>query len=100
MPGIVGIIGKAALEGKGTIVAMLKATLHEPFYTSGCLQEDGLEIAAGWTAHKSSFSDCLPVWNEKHDICLIFSGEDFAVGERGAELKSKGHVFNPEDASS
>jgi asparagine synthase (glutamine-hydrolysing) len=100
MPGIVGAIGKASPEDrKGTLAAMLKPMLHEPFYTSGCLQEDGLQIAAGWTAHKNSFSDCLPVWNECHDICLIFSGEDFCAAERAAALKSKGHVFNPADAS-
>jgi asparagine synthase (glutamine-hydrolysing) len=100
MPGIVGIIGRGSPEERiDKLAAMLNPTLHEPFYTSGSVQEDGLEIATGWTAHKGSFSDCLPVWNEGHDICLIFSGEDFAAGERVAELKSKGHVFNPGDAS-
>lgn len=101
MPSIVGIIGKAAPEERNnTLAAMLKPMLHEPFYTSGDLQEDSLEIAAGWTAHKNSFSDCLPVWNEARDICLVFSGDDFSAGERAGALKSRGHVFNSGDASS
>jgi asparagine synthase (glutamine-hydrolysing) len=100
MPGIVGIIGKAPPEErKGTLAAMLKSMLHESIYASGSLHEGGLNIALGWTAHKNSFSDCLPVWNEGRDICLVFSGEDFAAGERVDALKSKGHVFNPGDAS-
>jgi asparagine synthase (glutamine-hydrolysing) len=101
MPGVVGIIGKASPEDRKNILTVtLKTMLHEPFYTSGSLQEDRLEIDVGWTAHNGSFSDCLPVWNEAHDICLIFSGEDFGAGERVGDLKTKGHIFNPGDASS
>lgn len=93
MPGIVGMIGKASpQERKAALAAMLKPMQHEPFYTSGCLQEDRLELGVGWTTHKGSFSDCLPIWNENHDICLIFWGDHFAEAAEFQELKAAGHA--------
>ena len=41
----------------------------------------------------------MPLWNEKRDICLVFTGENF-VDQRGIEtLRSDGHQFNAENAS-
>ena len=57
---------------------MLCCLAHERYYLSGTFAHERLGLAVGWTGLKDSFSDCLPVWNENRDICLIFSGEDFA----------------------
>jgi len=35
----------------------------------------------------------MPIWNEKKDICLIFSGEDFTDLDEIAGLRSRGHDF-------
>jgi asparagine synthase (glutamine-hydrolysing) len=58
---------------------------------------DGLWL--GWVNHEGSFSDCLPIWNEKKDICLFFSGEDFADQADINALRMRGHEFGSDDAS-
>jgi asparagine synthase (glutamine-hydrolysing) len=101
MPGIMGIIQKGPGEAaaKTPIEAMVKCTLHEPFYASGIFRDEPMGLSAAWVCHKGSFSDCLPIWNETKDICLLFSGEDFSIGSDIGPLRSRGHLFNPEDAS-
>ncbi len=78
---------------------MVKAMMHEPFFGSGTHVEERLGLWVGWTTHKDSFADCLPIWNEGRDVCLIFSGEEFADPGEIEGLKSRGHRFTPEDAS-
>ena len=93
MPGIVGLIGKAATdERKATIAAMLNPMLHEPFYSSASLDVEVLDASVGWTCHQGSFSDCLPIWNEARDICLVFCGEHFADTAEVQKLKASRHV--------
>jgi asparagine synthase (glutamine-hydrolysing) len=41
----------------------------------------------------------MPVWNEEKNICLIFSGEDFRDRSEIDQLRSKGHRFEPTNAS-
>ena len=100
MPGIAGIIGigpgKAPL---GRVEEMVQCMRHEPFYTSGIYGNDALGLRVGWVCHPGSFADCLPVWNETRDICLIFSGELFPEKQQLDDLNGKGHRFEPEDAS-
>jgi asparagine synthase (glutamine-hydrolysing) len=100
MPGIVGIIAKKpAAENQAALGAMLKCMVHESFYVSGSWSDEKLGLWIGWTGLKDSFSDCMPVWNESRDICLIFSGEDFADQQDVDALRAKGHVFESGNAS-
>jgi asparagine synthase (glutamine-hydrolysing) len=41
----------------------------------------------------------MPVWNETNDVCLIFSGENFADQSEIDHLRAQGHQFNPENAT-
>jgi asparagine synthase (glutamine-hydrolysing) len=102
MPGIMGMIhkGYGDREARANIDMMVKSMLHEQFYSSGIYQDEHLGLSAGWVCHKDSFSDCLPIWNEKKDICLIYYGEDFSIEAEVLTLKSGGHQFNSGDASS
>jgi len=77
---------------------MLAATLHEPFYKSGSHTDQQLGMAIGWTTHPGSFTDCLPVWNETKDICLVLAGEDFTDQSEIDRLRAKGHSFAGGDA--
>jgi asparagine synthase (glutamine-hydrolysing) len=72
---------------------------HEAFYVCGTYINEELGLWSGWTCHKGAFGDCLPIWNEKKDICLLFSGEDFADQTDVDALKMRGHEFGPDDAS-
>jgi asparagine synthase (glutamine-hydrolysing) len=100
MPGIVGIIGQRPSEQNHAVVkSMVQCLMHEPFYRDGTYTNEELGIWLGWVNHEGSFSDCLPIWNEKKDICLLFSGEDFADQADVDALRMRGHEFAPDDAS-
>jgi asparagine synthase (glutamine-hydrolysing) len=78
MPGITGIIGgRLNLENRAELDSMIACMLHEKFYKSGTLFSEAAGVAVGWVSHPGSFSDCVPVWNEEKDICIIFTGEDY-----------------------
>ena len=100
MPGIAGIIsvgGKA--ENATELEAMLRCMLHEEFHRPGTLITEQLGLSVGWVTHVGSFSDCMPVWNEERDICLVFSGEDYQDRREIDHLSTKGHRFDPQNAS-
>jgi asparagine synthase (glutamine-hydrolysing) len=78
---------------------MVKCLRHEPFYTDGIYVNEKLGLLSGWACHKGTFADCLPIWNEKKDICLLFSGEDFADQTDIDALRMRGHEFASNDAS-
>src|SRR5437667_9075446 len=100
MPGIVGIIGTGSSgENRVSLDLMLNSMMHERFYTCGTYVNDQLGVWLGWVCHEGSFSDCLPVWNEKQDVCLIFTGENFADATDIERLRARGHEFNAENAS-
>ena len=102
MPGIIGMIHKdhGVHEARTNIDMMVKSMLHEQFYSSGIYQDEHLGLSVGWVCHKDSFSDCLPIWNERKDICLVYCGEDFSIEAEVLTLRSRGHQFNSGDASS
>jgi asparagine synthase (glutamine-hydrolysing) len=100
MPGIAGIIGRSSQQvDPAALEIMLKQMLHESFYTHGSYTHDPMNLAMGWVCQRASFSDCLPVWNEKKDIALIFSGEDFTDAADLDLLRARGHQFDSSNAS-
>src|SRR5438067_2443059 len=101
MPGIVGIINKdrASAECRCLVRSMVKCLIHGPFYTDGIYTNEKLGLWSGWACHKGSFADCLPIWNEEKDVCLLFSGEDFADQVEIDALRMRGHEFGSGDAS-
>jgi asparagine synthase (glutamine-hydrolysing) len=100
MPGITGIISKAPKEKKEKdLQLMVRSMLHESFYTSGTYTNDKIGIYAGWVCHEGSFSDCMPVWNEKKNAVLLFFGENFTDLELFDQLKANHHRFDNSNAS-
>jgi asparagine synthase (glutamine-hydrolysing) len=100
MPGIAGIIEKGFREdNEDALQAMVKCMIHEKFYSSGTYAINRLGLRLGWVCLKDSFSDCMPVWNERKDICLIFIGEDATDESEIGHLKADGHQCNLENAS-
>ncbi|HMC25458.1 MAG TPA: asparagine synthase-related protein [Candidatus Udaeobacter sp.] len=99
MPGIVGIISQRPSEQYDALVkSMVNCLMHEPFYTNGTLGNEELGLWSGWACHKGAFGDCLPIWNEKKDICLLFSGEDFTDQTDIGALGTRGHDLGSDDA--
>ncbi len=100
MPGIVGIVRqRPSQEHHALLKSMVKCLMHEPFYTEGTCINEELGLWRGWACHKGAFGGCLPIWNEKKDICLIFSGEKFADQTDIDALRTRGHKFAADHAS-
>ncbi len=75
MPGVTGIIRKQP-TGNETREShlILQCMMNEPFYITNTSIEDEHGFYAGGVAIEGSFSDCMPIYNEKKDLVLLFSG--------------------------
>lgn len=94
MPGLAGIITKSDFEmEKGRLQQMVDCMVHESFYNSGSYINEQMGVYCGWVCQKGSFSDCMPVFNEKKDVVLLFSGENFVDRDVVERLKESGHEF-------
>lgn len=78
---------------------MIAAQRHEPFYACGTWKDEALGAYVGCTAHIDSFSARMPIANERGDISLIFSGEEYPEPGTAQRLKQRGHSFDVGDAS-
>ena len=92
MPGIVGLITKKSSEwAEAQLKLMVEAVRHERFYSTGVWSDRNLGLYVGWTARENSFSDGMPLRNEKDDVVLIFSGEEYPEPGTARHLKERGH---------
>ncbi len=89
MPGLVGIIGNGS-PGKHVhdLQQMMSCMNQESFYRSGTYVNEELGVFVGWTAHQGSYSDCLPIMNERKDVILLFAGEHFGDAAHGEPRKA------------
>jgi asparagine synthase (glutamine-hydrolysing) len=100
MPGIVGLITKLPREkAEAQLSRMVEELRHEPFYATGAWIDESLGVYVGWVVRQNSFSDGMPVFNEKRDACLIFSGEDYAEPGTAARLTARGHLLDERSSS-
>ena len=100
MPGIAGIISSGLNPGnRAELDSMIRCLLHKDFYKSGTFISEEAGLAIGWITYPGSFSDCLPVWNEDKNVCLIFTGEDYQDRSGLDRLRTEGHQFSPQNAS-
>ncbi len=100
MPGIVGLITrKPQEESERELSKMVQALCHENFYVTGAWIEKSLGVYVGWVARKGSFADGMPLRNERGDVVLTFSGEEFSDPAIKFQLKQRGHDFDSKGAS-
>lgn len=100
MPGIVGLITRIPREeAEQQLLQMLQTLCHEDFYVTGTWAEESLGLYVGWVARKGSFSDGMPLRNERSDIVLVFSGEEFPEPGTQRRLKERGHHLVGGEAS-
>ena len=100
MPGIVGLITnlpRAIAESQ--LLKMVESLCHEPFYQSGAWIDEGLGVYVGWVARRGSFADTMPLHNERGDVALIFSGEEFPEPSMVTALRERGHAVAPRGPS-
>lgn len=100
MPGIVGIITSMPREwAEPQLLKMLEVLRHESFYVTGTWIDDRNGVYSGWTARDNSFSDGMPVQNERGDVVLVFSGEEYPEPGGAGQLRERGHEFGAEGPS-
>lgn len=100
MPGIVGCITRLQREyAKAEVRRMAEPLLHENFYVPGAWAEESLGVYVGWTARKGSFSDGMPLLNERGEMVLVFSGEEFPEPGTVQRLKKQGHDLDVDGPS-
>jgi asparagine synthase (glutamine-hydrolysing) len=64
---------------------------HEEFYDLGTYSVPEMGIYGGWVAHKDSFADGQPFFNEQENTAILFSGECTVDPSTRHYLRQKGH---------
>src|ERR1700756_1563751 len=95
MPGIVGLVTRMPRErAEAELLRMVEALRHESFYVVGTWIHEASGVYVGWVVRKGSFADGMPIHNERKDVCLVFSGEEFPEPGIAQRLKERGHEFD------
>lgn len=100
MPGIVGCVTRrprACVEAE--VRRMTESLLHERFYVAGTWAEESLGVYLGWVAQEGSSCDGMPLRNERGEVVLAFSGEEFPEPGTAQRLKAQGHDLDVEGPS-
>jgi asparagine synthase (glutamine-hydrolysing) len=98
MPGLAVVISRRPDAGQ-RIEDMLAAFTRGADLIQGVCPFPAAGIHAGWSLHRGSFSDCLPVWNRSREIALFFSGEVFTAPAHLSQLKTAGYEVHADKAS-
>ncbi len=79
-------------QAKAELLQMVETMCHEDFYVTGTWIDESTGTYVGWVARKGSRSDGMPLQNERADVVLVFSGEDFSEAEAIRQLSQRGHA--------
>jgi asparagine synthase (glutamine-hydrolysing) len=100
MPGLVGLITKKPREWTEPQLRHMTETLrHESSYVTGAWIEESLGLYVGWATRSGPSSDSVPIRNERGDVLLAFSGDEFPDPRIGDRLKQDGHAVEAEGHS-
>jgi asparagine synthase (glutamine-hydrolysing) len=94
MPGIVGLITRMPRkQASRQLELMVESICHEPFYRMGSWEVESLGVYVGWVTRDSAACDGMPLRNERGDMGLVFSGEEFPMPGTARRLRERGHEF-------
>ena len=100
MPGIVGLITKMPrLEAEVQLRRMVGTLRHESFYETGTWIDESLGVYVGWAVPQDSFSGGMPLHNDRGDVSLVFSGEDYPEPGTRSRLKERGYGVDAHPAA-
>jgi asparagine synthase (glutamine-hydrolysing) len=100
MPGIFGLITKMPrARAEQELLRMVGEIRHEGSYGTGTWIDESLGVYLGWAVRKNSFSDGMPLRNERGDVVLVFSGEEFPEPGTARGLKDHGQVMDTDGPS-
>jgi len=93
MPGIVALITKLPPENSVRQFArMLESLRQESFYVTGTWIDESTGIYLGWTRRPDEPGE-MPLHDERGEIVLGFSGEEFPDPGTVQRLRQRGHAF-------
>jgi asparagine synthase (glutamine-hydrolysing) len=78
---------------------MVETLQHESFYRTGTWIDESQGLYIGWVVRQRSFADAMPLCNERGDVVLVFSGEEFPEPGTSQRLKTRGHGLDAEGPS-
>ena len=78
---------------------MVESIRHESFYGTGTWINESLGVYVGWAIRRNSFADGMPLHNERGDVTLVFSGEEYPEPGTETRLKKRGHELASEGPS-
>src|SRR5215469_15167411 len=100
MPGLGGLITRMPRQwAEPQLLRMLETLRHESFYVSGTWMDESLGLYVGWVARRGAFADGMPLHNERGDVTLFFSGEEFPEPSVVTALRDRGHAVVPDGPS-
>ena len=86
MPGIVGLVSRMPREqAELELLQMVETLRHESFYVTGTWVEESLGVYVGWIARKDSFSDGMPLRNERGDASAASRSDRLISFDRGLD---------------
>jgi len=96
MSGIVCIVTKMPRrKAEAELLQMLESMRHESSSLTGTWIDESIGVYVGWVARKNFFSAGMPLRNDRGNVALIFSGEEFSdpgterhLSNRGSRLDS------------
>jgi len=68
-------------------------------HTTGTWSDPTQGVYVGWVAREGSFSEGMPLQNERGDVTLVFSGEEFPEPGTIEALRAVGHDVVPDGPS-
>src|SRR5580704_19639350 len=71
---------------------MLETLRHESFYVAGTWSDPSLGVYVGWVCREGAFASEMPVRNERGDVTLVFSGEEYPEPGQIQKLQAAGHT--------
>jgi asparagine synthase (glutamine-hydrolysing) len=100
MPGIVGLITRMPrTQAERLVLRMVESLRHENSYVTDVWMDEALGVYLGWSVRKDSFADGMPLRNERADVSLVFSGEEFPELGTARRLQERGHRLDLEGPS-
>ena len=95
MPGIVGIVtNRPKAEAERELNQMLETLRHESFYVAGTWSDPSLGVYVGWVCRDGAFAADMPLRNERGDVTLVFSGEEYPEPGKIQALQAGGHAVS------
>jgi asparagine synthase (glutamine-hydrolysing) len=92
MTGIVCVVTKMPRQKtEAELLQMVESIRHESSCLTGTWVDESIGVYVGWVARKNSFSEGMPLRNDRGDVVLIFSGEEFPDPGTAQHLRDRGH---------